>query len=82
MSLTVRDDGVGSADPESGSGLTGVSDRVDALGGTIEIHSPTGGRTTPRVRLPIARSSAITALKLPPTVRVTRAWASDGRWRR
>jgi hypothetical protein len=43
-----------------------VSDRVDALGGTIEIHSPTGGRTTPRVRLPIARSSAITRTEATP----------------
>ncbi len=61
MTLTVRDDGVGSADPSCGSGLTGLSDRVQALGGTIEIDSPPGSGTTIRVRLPIAQASAIAA---------------------
>jgi signal transduction histidine kinase len=61
LSLTVHDDGVGSADASRGSGLTGLSDRVQALGGTIEIESPPGSGTTIRVRLPIARSSAIAA---------------------
>jgi signal transduction histidine kinase len=44
--LTVRDDGVGGADPTRGSGLTGLRDRVEALGGTMQITSPTGHGTS------------------------------------
>lgn len=44
--LTVRDDGVGGADPGRGSGLTGLRDRVEALGGTIKITSPPGHGTS------------------------------------
>ncbi|GAA4482784.1 hypothetical protein GCM10023191_003380 [Actinoallomurus oryzae] len=44
--LTVRDDGVGGADPARGSGLTGLRDRVEALGGTIKITSPPGHGTS------------------------------------
>ena len=40
--LSVRDDGVGGADPVRGSGLAGLADRVEALGGTIHVHSPAG----------------------------------------
>jgi two-component sensor histidine kinase len=50
--LMVRDDGVGGADPARGSGLTGLRDRVEALGGTIEITSPQGEGTSLRVRAP------------------------------
>jgi signal transduction histidine kinase len=50
--LTVRDDGVGGADPSRGSGLTGLTDRVIALGGRMEIISPPGGGTTLRVGIP------------------------------
>ena len=44
--LTVRDDGIGGADPAQGSGLTGLRDRIEAVGGTLEVTSPTGGGTT------------------------------------
>jgi len=51
--LSIRDDGVGGADPRRGSGLTGLGDRVEALGGTIEITSPPGNGTSLLVTLPI-----------------------------
>jgi signal transduction histidine kinase len=54
LELSIRDDGSGGADPERGSGLIGLADRVDALGGTIEVASPVGEGTTLRVMLPLA----------------------------
>ncbi|MET7398549.1 GAF domain-containing sensor histidine kinase [Dactylosporangium sp. NPDC005572] len=51
--LSVIDDGIGGASPARGSGLTGLTDRVDALGGTITISSPTGQGTNLRVVLPL-----------------------------
>jgi signal transduction histidine kinase len=54
LRLTVRDDGIGGADPAHGSGLTGLTDRVEALGGTITVHSPPGEGTTLQVRLPLS----------------------------
>ncbi|HEV8647971.1 MAG TPA: GAF domain-containing protein [Actinomycetes bacterium] len=53
LHLSVRDDGVGGADPARGSGLVGLSDRVQALGGTITVHSPVGEGTTLQVDLPV-----------------------------
>ena len=41
--VSVSDDGVGGADPSCGSGLLGLRDRVDALGGTISLASPPRG---------------------------------------
>lgn len=52
LSLEVRDDGVGGADPE-GHGLVGLSDRVAALGGRLRIDSPDGGGTVLAAELPI-----------------------------
>jgi signal transduction histidine kinase len=54
LRLTVRDDGIGGADPGNGSGLTGLTDRVEALGGTITVHSPPGEGTTLQVWLPLS----------------------------
>jgi signal transduction histidine kinase len=51
--LSVRDDGVGGADPGGGSGLIGLRDRVEALGGTVEVKSPHGTGTTLLVTLPV-----------------------------
>jgi signal transduction histidine kinase len=51
--LSIRDDGVGGADPRRGSGLLGLGDRVNALGGTIEITSPPDNGTSLLVTLPI-----------------------------
>ncbi|MDT4932265.1 MAG: hypothetical protein QOK11_157 [Pseudonocardiales bacterium] len=53
LRLRVRDDGVGGADPLRGSGLVGLKDRIEALGGTFSITSPAGGGTTVYCALPI-----------------------------
>ncbi len=52
--IEVRDDGVGAADPERGTGLQGLRDRVTALGGTMHLVSPPGGPTTLLVDVPCA----------------------------
>jgi signal transduction histidine kinase len=51
--VEVTDDGVGGADPRGGSGLTGLSDRVDALDGTLTLTSVRGAGTTVRITLPM-----------------------------
>jgi signal transduction histidine kinase len=53
LHLSVRDDGVGGADPARGSGLIGLRDRVEAIGGTAVIHSPAEVGTTVLVSLPL-----------------------------
>jgi signal transduction histidine kinase/PAS domain-containing protein len=53
LELSIRDDGSGGADPTRGSGLIGLTDRVDALGGTIDVASPVGQGTTLLITLPI-----------------------------
>jgi signal transduction histidine kinase len=53
LHLSVRDDGVGGADPD-GSGLTGLRERAEALGGTLKLTSPPGCGTSVDVRLPAA----------------------------
>jgi GAF domain-containing protein len=52
LTLEVRDDGVGGVDTGRGSGILGLTDRVEALGGTITITSPPRGGTTLSVHLP------------------------------
>ena len=52
IELEITDDGVGGADPRRGSGLIGLKDRVDTLGGTISLSSPLGSGTTIRMQLP------------------------------
>jgi signal transduction histidine kinase len=54
LELRVRDDGAGGADPARGSGLIGLADRVEALGGTIDVVSPVGEGTSLLVTLPVA----------------------------
>ena len=44
----------GGADPDRGSGLIGLSDRVQALGGRISVRSPAGEGTTLEIDLPVA----------------------------
>jgi signal transduction histidine kinase len=53
LGLSIRDDGRGGADPNRGSGLIGLTDRVDALGGTIDVASPPGAGTTLLITLPL-----------------------------
>lgn len=52
LTIEVRDDGVGGARSEPGGGLSGLNDRVEALGGRVSISSPPGGPTVLRVELP------------------------------
>ncbi len=50
--VEVVDDGCGGADPERGSGLTGLADRVAVVDGRMLLSSPPGGPTVVRVELP------------------------------
>ncbi len=52
LQLSIRDDGVGGADPAGGSGLVGLQDRVQAMGGSILVESPVGAGTAVLVSLP------------------------------
>jgi signal transduction histidine kinase len=54
VQATIEDDGVGGADAGAGSGLTGLIDRVEALGGSLEIGSLPGAGTQIVVALPLA----------------------------
>jgi signal transduction histidine kinase len=54
LRLSIRDDGIGGADPTRGSGLIGLADRVQALGGTISVTSAPEQGTTLLVELPAA----------------------------
>jgi signal transduction histidine kinase len=53
LRLLVRDDGVGGADASRGSGLIGLADRVEAVGGSMDITSPPGRGTTLRAAIPL-----------------------------
>jgi signal transduction histidine kinase len=50
--VEVKDDGVGGADPQGGSGLRGIADRVEALNGRLRVQSPQGGGTTITAEIP------------------------------
>jgi signal transduction histidine kinase len=54
LTVQVRDDGCGGADPARGSGITGLADRAAAAGGRLFMSSPAGGPTILRVELPCA----------------------------
>ena len=58
LMLEVSDDGVGGADPERGSGLRGLSDRVAALDGELIVDSPLGRGTRVTARIPCPDSRA------------------------
>jgi predicted ATPase/signal transduction histidine kinase len=53
LTVQVRDDGVGGADASRGSGLTGLRDRVEAVGGSMTVDSPAGVGTALTVLLPV-----------------------------
>jgi signal transduction histidine kinase len=53
LCVEVRDEGRGGADPGRGSGLVGLRDRVEAIGGTMGLTSPAGAGTSLRVELPL-----------------------------
>jgi signal transduction histidine kinase len=54
--VEVVDDGVGGADASRGTGLHGLADRTEVLGGRLEVHSPQGAGTTVRAVMPLARA--------------------------
>ncbi|MFF5235208.1 sensor histidine kinase, partial [Dactylosporangium sp. NPDC000521] len=55
LRLTVRDDGIGGADPKRGTGLIGLTDRVEATGGTLTLYSPVGQGTRLQAEIPLNR---------------------------
>jgi signal transduction histidine kinase len=57
--LSIRDDGIGGADPSLGSGLVGLKDRVESLGGTIEVAGNVGGGTAIVARIPFADGNEV-----------------------
>jgi signal transduction histidine kinase len=58
LHVRVRDDGRGGADLTGGTGLIGLTDRVEALGGRLTLHSPPGAGTTVQVTLPVTSHGA------------------------
>ena len=56
--VCVRDDGVGGAAPTRGSGLVGLTDRIEAFGGTMTLDSPSGAGTTLVAHLPLPKHPA------------------------
>jgi signal transduction histidine kinase len=56
LRLVVTDDGAGGADPSRGSGLVGLSDRVEAAGGQLKITSPPGGGTSLAATIPLRQT--------------------------
>jgi signal transduction histidine kinase len=59
MRLSIKDDGVGGADLARGSGLVGLRDRIEALGGSIDIESPRGEGTLITAELPLASDPGV-----------------------
>jgi signal transduction histidine kinase len=58
LHVEIADDGVGGADPTTGTGLRGLADRVAALGGVLEVASPLGGGTRLVADLPFEATGA------------------------
>jgi signal transduction histidine kinase len=69
VELAIRDDGIGGADPTRGSGLVGLKDRVEALGGTITIGGGPGEGTSVAARIPIDGKSLLDAERARTTAR-------------
>ncbi|MEU5340203.1 PAS domain S-box protein [Streptomyces sp. NPDC020766] len=58
LEVVIGDDGVGGAEPGGGSGLIGLTDRVEAIGGRLTVRSPPGRGTTLIARLPLPLPAA------------------------
>jgi PAS domain S-box-containing protein len=58
LEVVIADDGTGGAEPGRGSGLIGLIDRVEAIGGRLTVSSPPGQGTTLTVRLPLSEPAA------------------------
>jgi signal transduction histidine kinase len=64
LQLAIRDDGIGGADLSRGSGLVGLSDRIEALGGTLQVTSPAGTGTTLLIEVPLGLESSAVSPEL------------------
>lgn len=53
LQISVQDDGIGGAEMSNGSGLIGLKDRVESLGGSLRLRSPRGGGTSLHVTIPL-----------------------------
>jgi signal transduction histidine kinase len=53
LSLSIHDDGIGGADVGNGSGLVGLADRVEAVGGRMRVKSPAGRGTSLEATIPL-----------------------------
>jgi signal transduction histidine kinase len=58
LRVSVHDDGRGGADPDGGTGLIGLKDRAEAMGGTMSLQSPLGAGTSLQVDLPLDGAAA------------------------
>jgi signal transduction histidine kinase len=58
LHLAIRDDGMGGADLSQGSGLLGLRDRIEALGGTLQLTSPAGHGTALLIEVPLDEQSS------------------------
>ena len=65
LRIAVRDDGVGGADPARGTGLLGLTQRAQAIGGTVSLHSPPAAGTLLDAELPLGEQSRHPA-RIPP----------------
>jgi signal transduction histidine kinase len=63
LHVTIRDDGRGGADPTRGSGLVGLTDRIETLGGHLALHSPPGAGTTLRLALPVTAPTRLSEFR-------------------
>jgi signal transduction histidine kinase len=61
LKLAIHDDGVGGADPSHGTGLAGLADRVQALGGRLQIISPARSGTSLAIEIPVEGQSTTTS---------------------
>jgi signal transduction histidine kinase len=59
--VEVSDDGIGGADARRGSGLQGLADRIEALDGRLDVHSPPGAGTRIRAEIPCDDVAALTS---------------------
>jgi len=57
VTAEIEDDGLGGADQTQGSGLRGLVDRVDAVGGRLTVESPTSGGTRLQMTIPLSNAA-------------------------
>jgi signal transduction histidine kinase len=80
--VTVRDDGVGGAGVDGGSGLQGLEDRVGALDGTLQVESPPGDGTTVNARIPLVEPVDLDEGRVEPGTLLTDEEAAERQRRR